>query len=153
MAIWISLNIDSRRSLNSRDSFPRRKFKNRAPTSCSPDPILSTSTIGFELHVKTAEEIDLECAIFATSEAPWPWPWIRSRSNGWAYRVEVYQHTKFDRNRKKTLWTYVRTYGRTHLISSPKNWAPTSCRPGFILSPPTISFALHAKTAEDIDLE
>jgi len=35
---------------NSRDSFPRRKFKNRAPTSCSPGPILSTSAISFELQ-------------------------------------------------------------------------------------------------------
>ena len=35
---------------NSRDSFPRRKFKNRAPTSCSPGPMLSTSAISFELQ-------------------------------------------------------------------------------------------------------
>ena len=46
--------------LNSRDSFPRRKFKNRAPTSCGPGPILSPSTISFERHTKTAEEIDLQ---------------------------------------------------------------------------------------------
>jgi len=34
--------------------------KNRAQTSCSPGPILSPSTISFELHAKMAEEIDLE---------------------------------------------------------------------------------------------
>jgi len=52
------------RSLNSRDSFPRRKFKNRAPKSCSPGPILWPPTISFELHAKTAEEIDLEKCTF-----------------------------------------------------------------------------------------
>ena len=60
MAIWISSNIDIGRSLNSRDSFPRGKFKNRAPTSCSPGPILWPPTISFELHAEMAEEIDLE---------------------------------------------------------------------------------------------
>jgi len=59
MAIWISWNIDIGRSLNSRDSFPRRKFKNRALTSCSPGPILPPSTVSFELHAKTPEEIDV----------------------------------------------------------------------------------------------
>ena len=34
-----------------------------------------------------------------------------------------------------------------------ENRAPTSCRPGPILSPPTISFELHAKKMEEIDLE
>jgi len=57
VAIWISWNMDKGRSLNSRDSFPRRKFKNRAPTSCSPGPILWPPTISFELHAKPAEEI------------------------------------------------------------------------------------------------
>ena len=62
--------MDIGQSLNSRDSFPGRKFKNRAPTSCSPGPVLSPPTIIFELHAKTAEEIDVESALFATSEAP-----------------------------------------------------------------------------------
>jgi len=48
------------RSLNSNDSFPRWKFKNRAPTSCSPGPILWPTTISFELHAEMVEEIDLE---------------------------------------------------------------------------------------------
>ena len=56
--------MDIGQSLNSRDSFPGRKFKNRAPTSCSPGPVLSPPTITFELHVKTAEEIDLEKCTF-----------------------------------------------------------------------------------------
>jgi len=34
-----------------------------------------------------------------------------------------------------------------------ENRAPTSCRPGAILPLPTISFELHAKVAEEIDLE
>jgi len=64
MAIWMSWNTDIPWSLNSSDTFPRRKFKNRAPTSCRSGPILSMSTISFELHVKVAEEIDLEMCIY-----------------------------------------------------------------------------------------
>jgi len=50
--------------MNSRDSFPRWKFKNRAPTSCSPGPILWPPTISFELNAEMAEEIDLEKCTF-----------------------------------------------------------------------------------------
>jgi len=39
-------------------------LKNRAPTSCSPGPILWPPTISFELHTKMAEEIDLEKCTF-----------------------------------------------------------------------------------------
>jgi len=46
-------------SLNSRDSFLRRKFENQAPISYR-TPILSLPTISFELHAKMAEEIDPE---------------------------------------------------------------------------------------------
>ena len=41
-------------------AFLEGNLKNRSPTSCSSGPILSLSTITFELHAKTAEEIDLE---------------------------------------------------------------------------------------------
>jgi len=69
MAIWISWTIDIRRSLNSRDSFPGRKFENRAPTGCRPGPILSTSTVTFELQAKMAKEIDVEmCSYGQLSE-------------------------------------------------------------------------------------
>ena len=57
-------NIEIRRSLNSRDSFPRCEFKNRAPTSCSPGPILWPPTISSELHAEMAEKIDLEKCTF-----------------------------------------------------------------------------------------
>ena len=60
MAIGISWNMDIWRSLNSCDSFPGRKFRNWALTSCSPGPILSPPTIRFELNAKMVEEIDLE---------------------------------------------------------------------------------------------
>jgi len=60
MAIWMSSNVNIGRFLNSHDSFPRWKFKNRAPTSCSPGPILWLPTISFELHAEMAEETDLE---------------------------------------------------------------------------------------------
>jgi len=56
----MSWNIDILWSLKCSDTFPRMKFENRAPTGCRPGRILSTSTISFELHVKVAEEIDVE---------------------------------------------------------------------------------------------
>ena len=61
--IW-PFYIDIGQSLKSRDSFPRWKFKNRAPTSCSPGPILWPPSISFELHTEMAEEIDLEKCTF-----------------------------------------------------------------------------------------
>jgi len=60
----MSWNIDIPWSLNSHDSFPRWKFKNRAPTSCSPGRILWQTTISFELHAEMAEEIDIEKCTF-----------------------------------------------------------------------------------------
>jgi len=69
MAIWISWNIDIRRNMNSRDSFPGRKFENLAPTSCRPGAIVSLSTSSFDVHVKVAEEINLEmCSYEQLSE-------------------------------------------------------------------------------------
>jgi len=62
--IWISWNIDIWRILNSRDSFPRTKFKNRALTSCRSGPILWQTTVSFELREKVAEEIHLEMCIY-----------------------------------------------------------------------------------------
>jgi len=40
------------------------EFKNRAPTSCSPGPILWPPTISFEVHAEMAKEIDLEKCTF-----------------------------------------------------------------------------------------
>ena len=55
--------------MNSHDSFPRWKFKNRAPTGYSPGPILWPPTIDFELHAEMAQEIDLEkCSYGQLSE-------------------------------------------------------------------------------------
>jgi len=69
MAIWISWNIDIRRSLNSRDTFPGRKFENQTPTSCRLCAVVSLSTISFDVHAKVAEEIDLEvCSYGQLSE-------------------------------------------------------------------------------------
>ena len=65
----MSWNINIPWSVNCSDTFPRMKFKNRAPTGCRSGPILSTSTISFELHVKVAEEIDVEtCSYGKLSE-------------------------------------------------------------------------------------
>jgi len=91
MAIWISWNIDIRRSLNCRDSFPGRKFKNWALTSCSPGPILLSLTISFELHESGGghrpSNVQL-WAIVGSSNAPWPWPWP-------SIGVRSQQHTQY----------------------------------------------------------
>jgi len=47
------------------------------------------------------------------------------------------------------VWTVVIAF----LGGNLKNWDTTSCSPGPILSQVTISFELHAKTVEEIDLE
>ena len=60
MVIWNSCNIDIQRSLNSRDSFRRREFENRAHADCRLGLILSSPTIRFELSAKMADEIDPE---------------------------------------------------------------------------------------------
>ena len=52
--------LEIRVSLNSHDSFLKGKLENRAPTSCRLGPILSQSTISFELYTKIMEEIDVE---------------------------------------------------------------------------------------------
>ena len=59
----MSWNIDIPWSLNSSDTFPTRKLENWPPRSCRPGPILSISTVSFELHAKVAEEIYVEMYI------------------------------------------------------------------------------------------
>jgi len=55
--------------MNCSATFPRKKFENRATIGCRPGPILSTSSISFELHAKVVEEIDLEtCSYGQLSE-------------------------------------------------------------------------------------
>ena len=55
--------------MNSSDTFPRRKFENRATTGCTSCAIVSLSTISFDVHAKVAEEIDLEmCSYGQLSE-------------------------------------------------------------------------------------
>ena len=69
----MSSNSDIGRSLNSHDSFPRWKFKNLAPASCSPGPMLWPPTIIFELHAEMAEKIDLEmCSYGQLSQVHMP---------------------------------------------------------------------------------
>jgi len=55
--------------MNCSDTFPIRKFENRTTTGYRSGPILSTSSISFELHSKVAEDIDLEtCSYGQLSE-------------------------------------------------------------------------------------
>jgi len=67
---WSSCNVDVPRSLNSCDSFLRRKLENWAPTSCRPGLMLSSSTISFELHAKLAEETDQQNCNFWNFRSP-----------------------------------------------------------------------------------
>ena len=60
----MSSNIDIGRSLNSVDTFRRRKFEKWPPRSCRSGPVLSMSTVSFELHAKVAEEIYVEMYIY-----------------------------------------------------------------------------------------
>jgi len=118
MAVWISWNIDIGVSLNSRDSFPIRKFKNRAPTTCSPGPILWPPTISFELHAKQAEEIDLEKCTFRN---------FGSSVTLTLDRVEVYPPTKLDRNRKN--FVDVRTHRSSNLLGHRLAMNYKNCQP------------------------
>jgi len=119
MALWILWNIDIGRSLNCCDSFPTREFKNRAPTSCSPGPILSPPTISFEVHIKMAEEIDLKKCNFCN--------FGRSMTLTLALgRVEVTLvricgqglPTHQIRWKSEKLFVDIRTDGQTHLSSN-----------------------------------
>jgi len=94
--------------MNSRDSFPRWKFQNQPPTSCSPGPILWPPTISFELHAKMEEEIEVEKCTFRNFGSS-----VTLTLTLTLDRVEVYPHTKLDGNRKNFLWTYRRTDGHT----------------------------------------
>jgi len=115
MAIWISWNLDIPRNLNSRDSFPRREFENRAQRCCRSGPMLLLTTIRFELHAKIAE-IDIEKCNFRNFTSSWPWLWMRSRSHLCSYLVNIYRCTKLAQNRKP--FVDVRTYRRTHATSN-----------------------------------
>jgi len=70
MAIWRSCNIDMPQNLNSHDNFRKRKFENQAPTSCRLGPVLSRSTMKFELHAEIAEEIELQKCNFRQLSQP-----------------------------------------------------------------------------------
>jgi len=170
MAIWISWNIDIRRNLNSRDSFHRRNFENRAPTSWRPGAIVSLSTISFDVHAKVAEEIDLGmCSYEQLSEVQM----LRDldldlgSSQGHANIHSICRTTRMPNcvtvaSHITEIWPFHSSnidigQSLNSRDSFPrrkfKNRAPTSCSPGPILWPPTISFEFHAKTAEEIDLE
>ena len=90
MAIWISWNIDIPRSLNSRDSFLKRKFDNRARASCRLGPVLSRSTISFELHAKMVEQIDIEKCNFRQCSQPMTLTLTLDRAKvTWTHTVRV----------------------------------------------------------------
>ena len=107
------------RSLNSHDSFPGRKFKNRAPTSCSPGPVLSSPTITFELHAKTAEEIDLEKCTFRNFGGSMTLTLTLDRVEVTLVRIcGRGLPTHQIRWKSEKLFVDVRTDGRTHLSSN-----------------------------------
>jgi len=87
LSLWKFCNIDIPQSLKSRDSIPRRKFKHRAPTSCRLGPMLLSSTISFEPHVKMVEEIDLE------------------KCNFWMFRSSMALTLTLDRVKVTSYWS------------------------------------------------
>ena len=92
----MSSYIDIGRSLNSHDSFLRRKFEILAPASCRPGPILSQTTFSFEFHAKMAEEIDLEMC-----------------SYGQFSEVQMLRDLDLDLDRVKVTSTYTSTCSTT----------------------------------------
>ena len=123
--------MDIGQSLNSRDSFPGRKFKNRAPTSCSAGAILWPRTISFELHAEMAEEIDLEMCTFRNFGSSVTLTLTLDRVEVTLVRIcgrGLPTHQIRWKSEKNLLWTYGRTYGRTDTTefqstrSSPRRW-------------------------------
>jgi len=105
--------MDIGQSLNSRDSFPGRKFKNQAPTGCSPGPVLSPPTITFELHAKTAEEKDLDKCTFRNFGSSVTLTFTLERVE--VTLVCIFGHglpTHQIRWKSEKLFVDVRTYGR-----------------------------------------
>jgi len=121
MAIWILWNINIPRSLNSRDSFPRRKFENQAPKSCRRGPILSLPTISFELQAKMAEEMDVVMCSFRQFLVVQKLRDLDLRSGRCHTCAHIWSRSTYTPNEieiGKFLWTYGRMYGRTHLSSN-----------------------------------
>ena len=105
--------------MNSRDSFPRWKFKNRAPTSCSPGAILWSPTISFELYAEMAEEIDLEKCTFRNFGRSVTLTLILDRVEVTLVRIGGRGlPTHQIRWKSEKLFVDVRTYGRTYLSSN-----------------------------------
>ena len=167
MTIRMSWNIDIPRSLNSRDSFPRRKVENRAPKSCRSGAILSLSITSFELHAKVAKEIDLEmCShgqfseiqMFHDLDLGWDQGHINihsmCRTNSMPNHMTIASCiTEIWPFECREIWTFGKSLNSRDSFPRTKfkNWAQTSVSP--ILSPSTISFELHAETVREIDLE
>jgi len=145
--------------LNSRDSFPRRKFENRALTNCRAGPILSLPTISFELHVKVVEEIDVQmCSYGQFSEVQMVHDLDLGLGEGHTNIHSTCSTTSMPNHvtiasHNTEIWPFefreISTFGEVCTLVI----ALTSCSPGTILLPTTISFELHMKTAEEIDLE
>jgi len=161
--------MDNRRSFNSCDSFCRRKFRNRAQISCSAGPILSPSTISFELHAKVVEQIGLDvCSYGQLSEVQMLRDLDLNRGSGQGHinihstcrTTSVPNHVTVASCTTK-IWPFeFRIDIRQSLNSRDsfsrrkfKNRAWTSCSTGHILLPTTISFEFHATTGQEIDLE
>jgi len=159
----MSWNTDIWPSLNSRDSFPRRKFENRAPICCRSGPTLSLPTTSFELHAKVAEQIDLEmCGYGQLSEVQMLHDFHLDLGSGQGHisihntcmTTSMPNHVTVA-SRITEIWRFERSLNSHDSFPRRKfeNRPLTSCRSGPTLSLPTISFEIHAKVAEEIDLE
>jgi len=96
-----------------------RKFKNWAPTGCSPGPILWPPTISFELYAKMVEEIDLEKCTFRNFGSSVTLTLTLDRVE--VTLVLIYGRglpTHQIRWKSEKLFVDLRTYGRTHPSSN-----------------------------------
>jgi len=95
--------------------------------------------------------------IVGSSKAPWPWlwPWIGSRPhqhNSMRRTTSTPNHVTVA-SRSTEICGHLNIVKYRHSVKFVVIPFLTGCRPGPILSPSSISFELHAKVAEEIDLE
>jgi len=105
------------REVWTRDSFLRSKLENQALTRCRPGPILSWSTISFDLHAKDSGDRPRKLQ-FSELQKPHDLDLGSDRGHTGAHLIKVYPHTKLHQNRKKILWMYGHMDGRMDTPSS-----------------------------------
>jgi len=151
MAIWSLWNIDKWRSLNSCDSFPRRKLNQKPHKGAA---VIAASMHGFANCRKFKSPVMLTLTLDRVKVRPtytvrvglpaYPTMWLYLHAV--TKYVAIWMSWNID-----VPWSM--NCSDTLPRKKFENRAPTGCRPGPILSTSTVSFEQYAKVAEDIDLE